>query len=189
MTTSAAKTNSRAAGFTLVEIVVVLAIAAIVLGGAAGLMLYSSDERVLRDTAGEIELLAKRARTTAILQQTPYAIEVRQNVVRMLPLAQAGQDERRLINGREIGGEIIDHPSVEKHEYTLDPNMEVFVRRWNTDTLMPTGRDTIHIWRFDPDGLCEPLSIRLVINDCILEDTYHPLTGAAVPEERMIEIR
>lgn len=189
MTTSAARTNKKTRGFTLIEIVIVLAITSIVIGGAVGLMVYNSDERALRDAAGEIELLSKRARTTAILHQTPYAIEVRQNVIRMLPLAQAGDDERRKLNGREIGGEIIENPSVEQSEYSLDPNMEVFVRRWNSDTWEPTGRDTIHIWRFDPSGLCEPLSIRVTLNDSILEDTYHPLTGGAVLEERVLEVR
>ena len=76
--TSAAKTTESRRGFTLLEIVIVLAIAAVIMGGAVGMMVYSSDERVLRDASGEIEMLAKRARTTAILQQTPYALEFRQ---------------------------------------------------------------------------------------------------------------
>ena len=57
------------------------------MGGAVGMMIYSSDERVLRNASGEIELLAKRARTTAILQQTPYALEFREGIVRLMPLA------------------------------------------------------------------------------------------------------
>ena len=83
--------NNRSPGFTLLEIVIVLAIAALMMGGAVGLMVYSSDERVLRNSSGEIEVLAKRARTTAILLQTPYALEFRERVVRLLPLAEAGQ--------------------------------------------------------------------------------------------------
>ena len=41
----------------------VLAIASIVMGGAVGMMIYSSDERALSRASGDIELLAKRART------------------------------------------------------------------------------------------------------------------------------
>ena len=70
---SAAKTNNRLPGFSLLEIVMVLAIASIVMGGALGMMVMHSDEHVLRRASGEIELMAKRARTTAILKQTPYA--------------------------------------------------------------------------------------------------------------------
>ncbi len=184
---SAARTNKRPGGFTLLEIVMVLAIAAIVMGGAVGLMIYSSDERVLRDTSGEIELLAKRARTMSILQQTPYALEFRQNAVRLMPLAQAGQDERRLIRGREIGGEIVDNSFDEDREVNLDGNMAISIRRWNSDAWMPTGKNTFHIWRFDPDGLCEPLSIRLSLDQSWAEDTYHPLT--ATIRESALEAR
>ena len=73
-------------GFSLLEIVMVLTIACMVMGGAVGLMIYSSDEHALRKSSGEIELLAKRARTTAILKQTPYALELRQGIVKLLPL-------------------------------------------------------------------------------------------------------
>ncbi|MFZ9941871.1 MAG: pilus assembly FimT family protein, partial [Luteolibacter sp.] len=76
----------RSRGFTLLEIVVVLAIAAIVMGGAVGTMVYSSDEHSLRRASGEIELLAKRARVTSMLHQTPYALEFRADRARMLPL-------------------------------------------------------------------------------------------------------
>src|SRR6478752_6594950 len=92
---SAAKTNKSPRGFSLLEIVIVLAIIAVILGSAVGLMVFSSDERVLRNTSGEIELLAKRARTIAILHQTPYALEFREGIVRLLPLAQAGMDLKK----------------------------------------------------------------------------------------------
>ena len=56
---SAARTTEPQRGFTLIEIVMVLAIAAIVVGGAVGLMIYSSDERNLRNTSGEIEQIGR----------------------------------------------------------------------------------------------------------------------------------
>ena len=174
---SAAKMTRRPQGFTLIEIVMVLAIAAIVMGGAVGMMVYSSDERILSDTSGEIELLAKRARIVAILEQTPYALEFREGVVRMLPLARAGQDERKKISGREIGGEIVDFGGVQE-DYELDPGIGILVRRWNNDDWFTTTKDTVHVWRFDPDGLCEPLSVKFVINKSWAEVTFHPLTAA-----------
>ncbi len=103
--TSTARNCSPRAGFTLLEIVIVLAIASLVMGGAVGLMMFSSDEQALRKASGEIELLAKRARTTAILQQTPYALEFREGIVRMMPLAQAGREEKKTAGGHRIGGE------------------------------------------------------------------------------------
>lgn len=174
---SAAKTNKRPQGFTLIEIVMVLAIAAVVMGGAVGLMIYSSDERVLRDASGEVELLAKRARTTAILHQTPYALEFREHVVRMLPLAEAGKDERKTIRGREIGGEIIENESSEKREFQLDAGMNVSILRWNSNQWLPTRKNAVHVWRFDPDGLCEPIAVRFNLGESWAADTYHPLTA------------
>jgi prepilin-type N-terminal cleavage/methylation domain-containing protein len=185
--TSAARTNERRSGFTLLEIVIVLAIAAVVMGGAVGLMVYSSDERVLRNASGEIELLAKRARTTAILLQTPYALEFREGSVRLLPLAEAGKDEERTAGGREIGGEEVLTESAERWEYPMEDGVEVLVRRWNSADWQPTRKNAVHVWRFDPNGLCEPLSVKLTLGDSWSEDIYHPLTGAV--RENFMEAR
>lgn len=176
--TSAARTTDRSTGFTLIELVMVLAIAAIVMGGALGLMIYSSDERVLRDTSGEIEMMAKRARTTAILQQTPYALEFREGVVRLMPLAEAGRDEEKTAGGHRIGGDPVESHGGERRELTIDGGMELSVRRWNSDAWLPAVKKAIHVWRFDPSGLCEPLSIRLALDKSWSEDIYHPLTAA-----------
>jgi len=174
---SAAKTTKRLRGFSLLEIVMVLAIAAIVMGGAVGMMVFASDERALRHASGEIELLAKRARTTAILQQTPYALEFRQGVCRLLPLAEAGNDEKKTAGGHRIGGEPVTPTGGEHRQYVWPDGMELSVRRWNSAEWLATGKNSIHIWRFDPTGLCEPLSVRLMLNKSWVEDTYHPLTA------------
>jgi len=171
---SAARTIKPQRGFTLIEIVMVLAIAAIVMGGAVGLMIYSSDERILRNASAEIELLAKRARTIAILHQTPYALEFREGVVRLLPLAQAGLSEKA--NRRnEPEPDVVN--SDENRQFDLDGGMAVLIRRWNSDAWLPTVKKAVHVWRFDPDGLCEPISVRLVLVQSWSEDIFHPLTA------------
>lgn len=177
--TSTARNCSPRAGFTLLEIVIVLLITAMVLAGAVGLMTFSSDEHALRKASGEIELLAKRARMTAILQQTPYALEFREGIVRMMPLAEAGRVEKKTAGGHTIGGdtEVQDHGGVH-WELTLDNGMQVAVRRWNSDKWLTTLKDAVHVWRFDPNGLCEPLSIRLNLDKSWMTDSFHPLTGA-----------
>lgn len=187
MTAAARKTRPRASGFTLIEIVMVLAIAAVVLGGAMGLMVYSSDERALRSASGEIELLAKRARVSAMLQQTPYALVFSEGHVALMPLAEtgyvgapgptaarAGDPSGEGVEGGEraaSGGE------VQRREFVLDPDMSLFVRRWNSDAWLSAAKKSVHLWRFDPDGLCEPLSVRLQTGPSWSEDIYHPLTA------------
>jgi prepilin-type N-terminal cleavage/methylation domain-containing protein len=174
---SAVKTTKSPRGFTLIEIVMVLAIAAIIMGGAVGMMVFSSDEHALRNASGEIEVLAKRARTIAMLHQTPYALEFREGVVRLLPLAQAGNIERRTAGGRRVGGEPVEQAG-EHQQYVLEGGMKVLVRRWDSLEWLPAVKDSIHVWRFDPTGLCEPISVRLVLDKSWSEDTYHPLTAS-----------
>lgn len=167
----AARTTKPRRGFTLIEIVMVLAIAAIVMGGAVGLMVSSSDERVLRNLSGEIELLAKRARTIAILNQTPYALEFREGVVRLLPLAQAAMDLKK----GELEMETASSDS--SRQVNLENGVEISIRRWNSDQWFSTAKKSVHVWRFDPDGLCEPITIRITLDKSWSEDTYHPLTA------------
>lgn len=175
---SAVRTTNASRGFTLLEIVIVLAIAAMVIGGAVGTMVYSSDERALRSVSGEVELLAKRARTTSILQQIPYALEFREGIVRMMPFAQAGKDLRKTIRGREIGGEIVNDSVSEDNQVPLEGGMAISIRRWNSEKWLPTTKNVVHVWRFDPDGLCEPISLRLSLDKSWAEDTYHPLSAS-----------
>ena len=184
--TLAVKTSKRLRGFTLIEIVMVLAIATVVLGGVMGMLVYSSAEHQLRTASGEIELLAKRARMTAILRQTPYALEFREGVVRMLPFAQAGQDEKTTAGGHHIGGEPVISVG-ESHQYALKPGMKVAIRHWNSNAWLPAIKNNIQVWRFDPTGLCEPVSVKLVLGDNWAEDTYHPLTASI--RERLLEAR
>lgn len=168
---SAARTNKPQRGFTLIEIVMVLAIAAIVMGGAVGLMVSSSDERALRNVSGEIELLAKRARTIAILNQTPYALEFREGVVRLLPFAQAGLELKK----GEL--EMPTSSAEESRQIQLEDGVEISVRRWNSEQWLNTEKKAVHVWRFDPDGLCEPISVRMSLDKSWAEDSYHPLTA------------
>lgn len=173
-------------GFTLIEIIMVLAIAAVVLGGAVGMMVYSSDDHNLRKASGEIELMAKQARTMSILHQTPYALEFDEAGIRLLPLAQSGTDGKK---GTPSRTREIDPKSANLSEdrlITLKEGMTLSLRRWNSSEWLATSKNT-HYWRFDPDGICEPISIRLALGNSWMEDTYHPLT--ATIRESLFEAR
>lgn len=158
-----------------------LAIATMLMGGAVAFMVFRTDERKLRSTASEIELLAKQARTTAILRQTPYAIEFRPGTVRLTPMAGAGLME---VGSMSLAGGLGDTqvnveaaaPSGGK-SLEIDSDLAVFVRRWNTVDWLPMSDKFTHVWRFDPDGLCEPLSVRLETGGNHIEITFHPLTA------------
>lgn len=188
---SAARTSDFRRGFSLIEIVMVIAIAAVITGGAITFVVYSSDERTLRDASGEVEVLAKRARSVSILQQTPYALEFREGVVKLLPLAEAGLDDGGILD--DVGITTNDDVRVEtrytpvREQVNLAPEITLSIRRWNTVAWLPIVKDNLQIWRFDPDGLCEPVSIRYTVEKGWAEDTYHPLT--ATVRDSQLEVR
>lgn len=174
-----------APGFTLLEIVIVLAITALVIGGSITTMILSSSERVLRNTSGEIELLAKRARSASILHQTPYAIEFRPGSVRVLPFAESGNLDRTTALGRAIGGTESDttpRPTL-RDEISIDPEIVIGIRHWNGTGFIAPTETLVPVWRFDPDGLSEPLTVRLTLGESYAQDTYHPLTATISDSE------
>jgi len=182
--TAAARRNEFARAFTLIELVLVLAVAALVMGGAAGFMVYSSDERALRAASGEIEALAKRARTKAVLEQAPQALLFREGSVRLMTLGAAMTEiEQHFSRKRNRRAAAVDG-GASGGGYTVANGMSLAVRRWNSQRWLPAEKNAIHLWRFDPDGLCEPLSIRLELDQSWAEDIYHPLT-ASIRESRL----
>ena len=182
---SAAKTTDRR-GFTLLEVVIVLAVAAVLIGAAMGLMVFSSSKRQLERASGEIEVFAKRARTIAQLQQKPYALQFIPGKVRLLPFAETSGSELSMPSGRPVGGAPATEPEGEPSgvaapvhdEISLDADFAVFVRRWASDAWLPMNERQPQVWRFDPEGLCEPLSVRLTLGESWVEQTYHPLTAS-----------
>ena len=175
--TSTVRNYKGARGFSLTEIVIALMIAGLVLGGAVGVMTYSSDEHALKKAAGEMEMMAKRARAAAILQQTPYALEFRQGVVRMMPWAQAAADR---------GDEEIPMRA-ESWELSLDNGMTARVRRWNSDEWVGARENSSEIWRFDPNGLCEPIGVELKLKESSALLEFNLLTGAIREAEYRVQ--
>jgi prepilin-type N-terminal cleavage/methylation domain-containing protein len=188
--TSAIRTSDRhPAGFTLLEIVVVLTVAAILMGGAVGLFAFNSNERALNDASGEIELLAKRARTMAILQQTSYALEFQDGVVRLMPfaVAVASDGDRKSSRSRRFSDEEQAAMSSDEREIFLKDGMALSIRRWSSEKWLKVEKNSAHVWRFDPDGLCEPITVRLTVDESWSEDSYHPLTASI--RDQQSEIR
>jgi len=172
-------------GFTLIEIVIVMAIVAVVMGGSIAAMLHSSPEKVLTNASGEIELLAKKARSAAILHQKPYAIEFHENRLRLLPFAEASESERTTALGNEIGGTAVDSeggPTL-REDISIDSDIALGVRRWNTEDFVAPSKNFVPVWRFDPNGLSEPITVRMTVGESYAQDTYHPLTATIADSE------
>ncbi len=172
-------------GFTLIEIVIVLLVIGLIVGSSIAALSFRSSEHALTTQSGEIELLAKKARTAAILHQTPYAIEFHQGSIKLMPLAQTEKVERTTALGNEIGGSSSDQPVRSSLNETIEinPKISLTIRHWNTAAYITPTDSIIPVWRFDPDGLCEPITVRLTLEDSYAQDTYHPLTATVADSE------
>jgi prepilin-type N-terminal cleavage/methylation domain-containing protein len=179
------KTKIGSRGFTLLEIVIVLLVFALILGGAITTIVLTSSERALTNASGEIELLAKKARTASILHQKPYAIEFRENSVHLLPFAEASEIEQTTAMGNKIGGTAVGGSTGKtlREEITLDAEITLSVRRWNTENFVAPTKSFVPVWRFDPNGLSEPITVRMTIGESYAQDTYHPLTASIADSE------
>jgi prepilin-type N-terminal cleavage/methylation domain-containing protein len=173
-------------GFTLIEIVIVLAVIGLITGGSIAAMLLTSSERKLRSASSEIELLAKKARTASILNQTPYAIEFHSGFVRLLPYSQAAENEGTTALGNSIGGQAVESETGRRavsQQITIDADIALSIRRWNTAEFIAPSETFVPVWRFDPDGLSEPLTVRITLGNSYAQDTYHPLTATIADSE------
>ena len=176
---------STSRGFTLIEIVVVLIIIGLIAAGSIATVVLTSSERTLRNQSSEIEMLAKKARTTAILRQKPYAIVFRMNSIELLPLTQSNEYERTTALGNQIGGSSSDDETRTNlyQSIKIDSSIRLTIRHWNTASFIAPTENEFPVWRFDPDGLCEPITVRLSINNSYAQDTYHPLTASIADSE------
>jgi prepilin-type N-terminal cleavage/methylation domain-containing protein len=188
---SAARANKRpSGGFSLLEIVIVLAIASMVMAGAIGVMVLTSSERELKQTSSDIEVLAKRARMTAMLQQRPYALVFQPGMVRLMPLADltgsndnisrtAGSKRSSHSSRREESEDPVNYVASVYDQMIIDGAISLSLRRWASDQWIPMDERRPQVWRFDPDGICEPITMRLANNqNSWIENSFHPLTAS-----------
>ena len=181
-----------ARGFTLLEMVIVLALIGMAMGGAIALFINNSSERRLKSAAGEMELLSKRARAVAMVQQTPYAITFFEHSARLSPLAEAGYTDEQLRERQEMEQRAFSEgmPKPKFSPVRSDVNFEGFdllVRRWGSNNWVPMLRNDPQVWRFDPNGICEPMGVRLEFDDGWIEMDFHPLTAGI--RDRAMEAR
>lgn len=182
----------KAAGFTILEMVVALAIIVLLMGGALGALYFQRDEAKLNDAVQTVEEMAKRARTVATLQQKPYALEFWEGGVRLMPLAEAMLDERErggLVEAQAFAAETgagVSRPPV-RDSWEAKSGMVLSVMRWATREWVPLERGRTQVWRFDPGGICEPLAFRVGLEPSWIQVRFHPLTAAVAERESEIQ--
>ncbi len=163
-------------GFTLMELVVCLAVLAVVMSGT---FLYFSNidgEKRIREAAVALESMAREAQTRAIMTHTTHRIIITNNTF-------------RLLDGDRFTSRFEEWQNLEaRREYKTDsPEIEISLYRWGKpDKVMPSSRLPM-VWTFPPEGFVEPITIRFQEKDSFIQQTYHPLTASVSDEEMEIK--
>jgi prepilin-type N-terminal cleavage/methylation domain-containing protein len=144
------KTNRRA--FTLLEILVVLALMAVLFTLAAVHFGGISEERALAEPATEIKALARKAQRTAVLENRSQTLSITPSRVGDVNIP---TDVQLLV--RPWGTKQWHRPGGE-------------------------DKSPAFAWNFDPSGLCEPIGLRLELGPSSYEIDFHPLTGGVDEE-------
>lgn len=177
------------AGFTLLEVILAIILIGIIVGVGAAFSFSSQSKRKIVTATSRVEAMASRGHAMAILHQKPFWLRFEPGRVVL-----AGADIRPALPEDEDG-----NPSEAWEEQetgmetvydTFETEAEIGLRRWGAKPddwffpeVTPTGF-TSTSWNFQSSGLCEPVSLRVELEESWVEMHMHPLT-ARVDEEDM----
>jgi len=68
-------------------------------------------------------------------------------------------------------------------ELTLDNGMKAKLKRWNSDSWIAVEAGSVELWRFDPNGLSEPISVQLQIEESTATLDFNILTASIRDQE------
>jgi prepilin-type N-terminal cleavage/methylation domain-containing protein len=136
-------------GFSLLEILMVLAVMALVVGVAVAIFVTQEEDGSVKGPPKDLERMAKMASRGAIVQGRPVIIAF-------------DKKSFSVIGG--AGG-----------SSSLPEDMRVKFQRFN-DGKRWTDATGLN-WAFFPSGLCDPLNFRFESPYQIVDMAFHPLTG------------
>ena len=168
----------RSRAFTLMEMVLVMAIIGLVFAGTFVGMSALNDEGILQKPYVQLRGLAKTAWQTSLMDQTPMEIVFYPDrfLMRRRQAANEADDRFRADSDRAKGR------TAATEEFRIPEGIMVEVRHWASDVwIRPTPKEPIS-WIFEESGLLEPLSVRFTGEQGTVGALFDPLT-ASVKEE------
>ena len=173
--------RTRPRGFTLLELLIVMFLAGIVLSSAIALLNSPDDEKRLVTQISQVEQLGRQARGLAVLQQRPYSVRFTQGFLHLQPLGHNAEDGDLDRDQEDVSSAESITESLE-----LDPEVEFSLRHWQQDWVLIEDLKEGTEWVFEPNGLVEPISVKVQYDRSWIQQTYHSLTGEVVEEEREV---
>lgn len=180
------KAGVSAQGFTLLEIVFVLGMIAMLAVWLTMSVTTVGTEQKLREASGSIEVMTKRARSIAVMQQRAYQVTISNGSVSMAPQYVSAEVETFEEDEGEEGASREDFEDVTANEPT-DVEVTYEIRRWRSDTWEEIDGDKKVVLTVEPVGLVEPISIRCSMGKSWLIQDLHPLTGGVSDEEMSVQ--
>ncbi|HEX2746670.1 MAG TPA: prepilin-type N-terminal cleavage/methylation domain-containing protein [Verrucomicrobiales bacterium] len=165
-------------GFTLMEIMIVLAIIALVFTGSYKGITSMNEQAELKKPFDDLRSMAKTAWQRAMQEQRAWQIHFYPDRFILEPKLAVNKDDQQMFadsdrqKGRAAGVKPV----------TLPPDMIVEVRRWGQPQWVQLKNKMEAAWVFEQSGLCEPISVRFTNDRGTVGAQFDPLT-ASVKEE------
>lgn len=141
--------------FTILEIVIVLAIVALLVATATPEIASMLLAEKLKSPARELEAMAITARCNALAEQRPYQIILTQSGFHL---------------ERDVGGKKPEKLA----EFIMDSDVTFEMADWPDEKWRRPKR---HVWYFLSTGLCEPIRVIFRKGDSYFSQKYSAVTG------------
>lgn len=163
------RSGAAPAGFTLLEMVIVLVIIILLLGVSVMSLRGIEDQQTMRTPALELQRMAREAVRRAGMYEETQVIAFEKNAftIRYKSDAKAVADA--------------DRHAVWQRRVDIPPAMRMSIQRWGKTDWIPSAGQR---WVVQPSGLCEPLAVRFEMGNSVIALRFNPLTGG-VAEETM----
>ncbi|MDG2125586.1 MAG: prepilin-type N-terminal cleavage/methylation domain-containing protein [Verrucomicrobiales bacterium] len=161
-----------ARGFTLIEIIISIALIMLIMGMAVMSTGTLAEERRMREVTVELKDFAKKARAQALIEQRAFQIEFQPGFFRVQALQQVSEEQSAMQSLNLVEGDAMR--AEELRRYNLPEDMTLEIRRWNRVEWEPA---VARAWVFEHSGICEPLSVRLNGPKGYIEMMFNPLTA------------
>lgn len=164
--------------FTLMEMLLVLAIISLVFAGSYSGISALNDQNVLQQPFDDLRSLAKTAWQRSLTEQRAWQIRFYPDRFELQPKQAVNADDQKLFQAadkamqRGSGVESVAVP----------PEVMMEVRKWGQPQWFRPQKDTVVTWVFEHSGLCEPISVRFTSDHGTVGAQFDPLT-ASVKEE------